>query len=194
MLFQIKQRRWLYLSLSILSLCLALTIIPARASLQILTTSTINVSASTSQPSNWLEQGRNLHSSGRFAEAVTAWQTAAQQYHTQGDRLNEALSLSYLSLAQQELNQWEVAQQSIEQSLKLLQTSIPSADAILWAQALNTQANLQLHTGKAETALESWQQAQKFYEQAGDKMGSLGSQINQAQALQSLGFYRRSKQ
>ncbi|MCC5610115.1 CHAT domain-containing protein [Nostoc sp. CHAB 5834] len=194
MIFPIKQRRWLYISLSILSLCLAITITPARASLQIPTTSTLNVSVSTSQPSNWLEQGRKLYHSGRFAEAVTIWQKAAQQYHTQGDRLNEALSLSYLSLTQQELNQWQAAQQSIEQSLKLLQTSIPSADAILWAQALNTQANLQLHTGKAETALESWQKAQKFYEQAGDTMGSLGSQINQAQALQTLGFYRRSKQ
>ncbi|MFN6528761.1 CHAT domain-containing protein [Nostoc sp. ChiSLP03a] len=194
MIFPIKQRRWVYISLSILSLCLAITITPARASLQVPTTSTLNVSVSTSQPSNWLEQGRKLYHSGRFAEAVTIWQTAAQQYHSQGDRLNEALSLSYLSLAQQELNQWQVAQQSIEQSLKLLQTSIPSADAILWAQAVNTKANLQLHTGKAETALESWQQAQKFYEQAGDTMGSLGSQINQAQALQTLGFYRRSKQ
>ncbi|MGJ5628365.1 CHAT domain-containing protein [Nostoc sp. CALU 1950] len=194
MSFPIKQRRWLYISLSILSLCLAVTITPARASLQVPTTSTLNVSASTSQPINWLEQGRNLYHSGRFAEAVTVWQTAAQQYHTQGDRLNEALSLSYLSLAQQELNQWEAAQQSIEKSLKLLQTSIPSADAILWAQALNTQANLQLHTGKAEIAIASWQQAQKYYDQAGDTMGSLGSQINQAQALQSLGFYRRSKQ
>ncbi|MEH1798318.1 MAG: CHAT domain-containing protein [Nostoc sp.] len=194
MTFQIKQCRWLYISLSILSLCLAVTITPAIASLQLPTTSTLNVSASTSQPTNWLEQGRNLYHSGRFVEAVTSWQTAAQQYHTQGDRQGEALSLSYLSLAQQELNQWEAAQQSIEQSLKLLQTARPPADAILWAQALNTQANLQLHTGKAETALESWQQAQKFYDQAGDKTGSLGSQINQAQALQSLGFYRRSKQ
>ena len=193
MTFQIKKCCWLYISLSILSLCLAVTITPAKASVQVPTTSTLNVSAST-QPNNWLEQGRNLYRSGRFAEAVTIWQMAAQQYYTQGDRLNEALSLSYLSLAQQELNQWQAAQQSIEQSLKLLQTSIPSADPILWAQALNTQANLQLHTGKAETALESWQQAQKFYEQAGDKMGSLGSQINQAQALQTLGFYRRSKQ
>ncbi|MEH1940488.1 MAG: CHAT domain-containing protein [Nostoc sp.] len=192
--FQIKQFRWLYISLSILSLCLAVTITPVRASLQVPTTSTLNVSASPSQPTNWLEQGRNLYRSGRFAEAVTNWQTAAQQYHTQGDGLNEALSLSYLSLAQQELNQWEAAQQSIEQSLKLLQTGKPSADAILWAQALNTQANLQLHTGKAETALASWQQAEKYYDQAGDKIGSLGSQINQAQALQSLGFYRRSKQ
>ncbi|MDZ8032441.1 CHAT domain-containing protein [Nostoc sp. DedSLP04] len=194
MIFPIKQRHWLYISLSILSLCLTVTITPARASLQIPTTSTLNVSVSTSQPSNWLKQGRKLYHSGRFAEAVTIWQTAAQQYHAQGDRLNEALSLSYLSLAQQELNQWQAAQQSIEQSLKLLQTSIPSADAILWAQALNTQANLQLHTGKAETALDTWQQAQKYYEQAGDTMGSLGSQINQAQALQTLGFYRRSKQ
>jgi tetratricopeptide (TPR) repeat protein len=131
---------------------------------------------------------------GNFTEAVKAWQTAAQQYHTQGDRINEALSLSYLSLAQQELNSWEAASQSIEQSLKLLQTTKPAADPILWAQVLNSQANLQLHKGKAEIALENWQQAQKYYEQAGDKVGSLGSQINQAQALQSLGFYRRAKQ
>ncbi|MEH1925181.1 CHAT domain-containing protein [Nostoc sp.] len=188
MIFQIKQTSWLYVSLSILSLCLAFTITPVKASAPVTTT------VLSSQPSNWLEQGRNLYRSGHFTEAVTIWETAARQYHSQGDRLNEALSLSYLSLVQQELNQWEAASQSIEQSLKLLQTSIPSADAILWAQALNTQANLQLHNGKAETALENWQQAQKYYEQAGDKMGSLGSQINQAQALQSLGFYRRSKQ
>ncbi|MDZ7962555.1 MAG: CHAT domain-containing protein [Aulosira sp. DedQUE10] len=190
MAFRIKQTRWLYVSLSILSLCLAFTITPIKASPPVTTTLVL----SASQPSNWLEEGRNLYRSGRFAEAVTVWQTGAQQYHTQGDRLNEALSLNYLSLAQQELNQWQAAQQSIEQSLKLLQTAKPPADAIQWAQTLNTQANLQLHIGKAETAIANWQQAQKYYEQAGDKLGSLGSQINQAQALQSLGFYRRSKQ
>ncbi|WGV25574.1 CHAT domain-containing protein [Halotia branconii] len=198
MAFSIKQNRWAYLCLSILSLCLAVTITPAKASVQLLAASTPNaqpsISLVSSQPNNWLEQGRNLYHSGRFAEAVIAWQMAVQKYQTQGDRTNEALSLSYLSLAQQELNQWGAARQSIEQSVKLLQMGKPSVDAILWAQILNTQANLQLHTGKAETALESWQQAQKYYEQAGDTIGSLGSQINQAQALQSLGFYRRSKQ
>jgi hypothetical protein len=60
-MFFIKQHRWLYLSLSILSLCLAMTITPARASLQVPTTSTLNVLASTSQATNWLEQGRNLY-------------------------------------------------------------------------------------------------------------------------------------
>lgn len=189
MAFSIKKRRWLYLSLSILSLCLAFTITPVKASSPV-TTPVL----SSSQPTNGLEQGRKLYRLGRFAEAVMAWQTAAQQYHTQGERINEALSLSYLSLAQQELSQWEAAKQSLTQSVKLLQTAKPSADAIVWAQILNTQANLEHRTGKAETALASWRQAQKYYEQAGDTIGSLGSQINQAQALQSLGFYRRSKQ
>jgi len=200
MVSRIKQSRWLYVSLSILSLCFTFTITPVKATPReaapsastppIITTSTLV----SSQPINWLEQGRNLHQSGRFAEAITAWQTAAKQYQKQGDRLNEALSLSYLSLAQQELNQWEAAGESIEQSVKLLQTTKPSADAIIWGQILNTQANLKLRTGDAETALASWQQAQKYYEQAGDTVGILGSQINQAQALQSLGFYRRSRQ
>ncbi|MEJ1932433.1 CHAT domain-containing protein, partial [Nostoc sp. NIES-2111] len=179
--------RWLYVSLSIFSLCLAVMMTPVKASVQLPTT-TLNA-----QATNFLEQGRNLYHSGRFTEAATAWQAAVQYYHNQGDRLNEALSLNYLSLAQQELNQWESAKQSIERSLELLQTSQP-ADAIIWAQVLNTQAKLQLHLGSTETALANWQKAQKYYEQAGDTIGSLGTQINQAQALQSLGFYRRSQQ
>jgi CHAT domain-containing protein len=190
MIFCIKHNRCLYICLIIVSLCLPVTITPAKASVPIQTTSTL----SNSQSTNGLEQGRNLYQSGRFAEAVIAWQTAAENYHTQGDRTNEALTLSYLSLAQQELNQWEAARQSIKESVKILQTAKPSFDAITWAQILNNQANLELRTGKAETALEIWQQAQKYYEQAGDNMGSFGSQINQAQALQTLGFYRRSKQ
>ncbi|BAZ40843.1 TPR repeat protein [Calothrix sp. NIES-4101] len=207
MAFRIRQTRWLYVSLSIFSLCLAFTIAPVKASspsglnsVPRQQTSPVNVSAiessviSVSQSTNLLEEGRKFYGLGRFNEAVTAWQTAVQKYQATGDRLNQALGLSYLSLAQQELNQWEAAQKSIEQSIKLLQTTKPSADAIVWAQTLNTQANLQLRTGKAETAIATWQQAQKYYQQAGDTTGSLGSQINQAQALQSLGFYRRSRQ
>ncbi|BCL37724.1 hypothetical protein NSMS1_41710 [Nostoc sp. MS1] len=165
---------------------------PAKGSVQ-LPTDTLNAPTLIAQASNLLEQGRNLYHSGRFTEAATAWQAAVQYYRNQGDRQSEALSLNYLSLAQQELNQWESAKQSIEHSLELLQTNQP-ADAIIWAQVLNTQARLQLHLGNAETALTNWQKAQKFYEQAGDTIGSLGTQINQAQALQNLGFYRRSQQ
>lgn len=192
--FPIKQSPWLYLILSIISLCLTLTITPVKASVTQQPLAPSAVILSSTQAQNWLEQGRKFYTAGQFTQAVTAWQTAAKQYHTQGDRQNQALSLSYLSQAQQELNQWEGAQNSIEQSLKILPTIQPPADAIVWAQILNTQANLQLRIGKPEIALASWEQAQKYYEQAKDTIGSLGSQINQAQALQSLGFYRRSRQ
>ena len=200
MIDPLKRYRWLSISLmSLLSLVLAITLTPAQASQPASQPTPSQLSATptpaflASQPVDGLEQGRTLYRSGRLEAAVSLWRTAVQEYQHQGDRLNQALGLSYLSLAYQELNQWEAAQQSIEQSLSLLQKA-PSADAILWAQALNTQASLQLHVGKAEAALATWQQAQRYYDQAGDTIGSLGSQINQAQALQSLGFYRRSKQ
>jgi CHAT domain-containing protein len=60
------------------------------------------------------------------------------------------------------------------------------------AQALNQQGAKYLAAGQAELALKSWKQAYKLYSQAQDPAGIIGSQINQAQALQSLGFYQQS--
>ena len=202
MIYFFKKCPWLYIGISFFSLCLALllplcwSINPATASWGV--SATVAVKAENSVNSNLikqdlLKQGRQLYRQGRFREAANIWQTAAKQYQMQSDTVNQALALSYLSLAQQELQQLSNSQKSIEGALKLLETTKPTANAIIWAQVLNTQASLQLHSGKAQAALASWQQAQKYYEQAGDKEGSLGSQINQAQALQSLGFYRRSK-
>ncbi len=61
------------------------------------------------------------------------------------------------------------------------------------AQTLNTQGKRQLEQGQPEIALKLWQQSETLYHQAGDAIGSLGSQLNQAKALQVLGFYRRSQ-
>ncbi|MEO1374123.1 MAG: hypothetical protein AAFW70_07360, partial [Cyanobacteria bacterium J06635_10] len=193
MIYRFQKRRWLYINLSFFGLCLALllplfwSINPATAYFE--DSSTVSVAQANS---NLLKQGRELYRQGRFTEAANVWQTAAKQYQIQGDTLNQALSLSYLSVVQQELQQLSNSQKSVEKALELLKTA-KTADAIIWAQVLNTRASLQLHSGKEQAALESWRQAQEYYEQAGDKQGSLGSQINQAQALQSLGFYRRSK-
>jgi CHAT domain-containing protein len=60
------------------------------------------------------------------------------------------------------------------------------------AQAFNQQGVRYLASGQADLALKSWQQAHRLYSQAKDPAGMIGSQINQAQALQSLGFYRQS--
>jgi CHAT domain-containing protein len=60
------------------------------------------------------------------------------------------------------------------------------------AQTFNQQGAKYLAAGQADLALKSWKQAYSLYRQAQDPAGIIGSQINQAQALQSLGFYRQS--
>lgn len=190
MISRSKHRRLLCFCLGVLSLSLSIAVTPAKATFQAPPATSAIVAA---QPASSLDQGRKLYQSGRFADAIALWQTAAQQYQTKGDTLNQALSLSYVSLAQQELSQWTEATKSIEQSIALLKAA-KGVDAVLWAQVLNTQASLLLHTGKAEIALETWKQAQTYYDKANDTTGSLGSQINQAQALQNLGYYRRARQ
>lgn len=184
------QRLLKYVTLGVASLSLAIAFSLAKATVAP-TASPAMPMAVERQLASPLEQGRNFYRAGRLAEAAEAWNGAARAYASQGDRANQALALSYLSLAYQELNQWDAAKDAIAQSLTLLEAG---AEPILRAQTLNTQASLLLHTGQAQAALETWQQAQRYYNEAGDEIGAFGAEINQAQALQSLGFYRRSQQ
>ncbi len=197
MMFRWPSRRWLMLALGLIGLYFAVTIhgVQAKPAAQVVPEAIAPATfAETAQsPQSLLDEGRQQYQAGRFAEAKTAWQAATQQYQRQGDRLNQSLTLSYLSLAYQDLAEWDAAQDAIDQSLSLLK-AVPNVEAVLWAQVLNVQASLLLHRGSAETALSTWQQAQHYYEQAGDREGSIGSQINQAYALQTLGYYRRARQ
>jgi CHAT domain-containing protein/tetratricopeptide (TPR) repeat protein len=137
-----------------------------------------------------LIQGKAAYESGNFTQAKENWILAIAQFRTQGDRPNQALSLNYLSLADQQLGQWQEAKQHIDRSLQLLDVS--SSPEVL-AQALNTQGSLQLAQGNGTEALASWSAAAKIYRQESDPVGIMGSQLNQAQALQQLGLYRRSQ-
>lgn len=140
-----------------------------------------------------LDQGRRFYQAGRFAEAAEVWDRTARSYQQRGDRLNQSLTLNYLSLAYQELGKWEPAQQAIAQSLSLLDESPGGISQQIFAQALNSRGSLQLSQGEAEAALDSWKQAEAVYQQVGDVTGALGSQINQAQGMQVLGLYRRAR-
>lgn len=62
------------------------------------------------------------------------------------------------------------------------------------AQILNNQGKQQLEQGKPDRALQLWQQSETLYHRSGDAIGVFGTQLNQAKALQALGFYRRSQE
>ncbi len=138
-------------------------------------------------PSNLVQQGRELYQNEQFSKAAEIWERA---YTEQGDRANQAMVLSNLSLAYQQLGQWEAATKAIASSLKLLQTT--NKNLPILAQALNTQGSLQLALGQSQQALNTWTQATTVYTQAKDETGINRSLINQSQALQALGFYRRA--
>ncbi len=145
-----------------------------------------------SQP---LQQGKQLYEAGRFFEAAALWEKAAKDYEAKGDFLNQALSLNYLASACQDLGEWERSRLAIEKSLNLLenQEELDLKGIGILAQALNNRGSLQLAIGQTEAALETWKQAEITYARAENETGKLGSQINQAQALQALGQYRRAK-
>jgi CHAT domain-containing protein len=148
-----------------------------------------------SNPFHLVQQGKNLYEAQRFTDAVGVWQQAAQVYQSQSDRLNQAKVFSFLSLAYQQLGQWEEANKAIALSLQLLKNNRLHQTKdfqLILAQALNTQGHLQLALGQPELALTTWRQATATYAQAGNEAGVNGSLINSAQALQNLGFYRRA--
>jgi CHAT domain-containing protein len=60
------------------------------------------------------------------------------------------------------------------------------------AQQLNQRGAEFLAAGKPDKALSTWQEAHQLYANLKDPQGTIGTKINQAQALQSLGFYRQA--
>jgi CHAT domain-containing protein len=160
---------------------------------------------SNDDPVQLVQSGKGFYQSGQYAAAVTVWQQAMQGFAGWGDRLNQAVVLSNLALAYQQLGQWPEANQAIADSLRLLQgqesatnsaTGQPGAQADglkLLAQALNIQGSLQLAQGQSEQALVTWQSATNAYQKTGDSSGAIRSLINQTQAFRALGLYPRAK-
>ncbi|MFP4653728.1 MAG: CHAT domain-containing protein [Phormidium sp.] len=151
--------------------------------------------AQSQEPGVLLRQGRAAYEAGEMTEAVRQLQAAARAYGERGEGLNQAIALNYLSLSQQQQGEWQGARAAIEDSLGLV--GVPDAQAgtdrqRVFAAALTTRGQLQLSLAEAEAAFESWQEAEQVYQRLGDAEGTVGSQLNQALALEALGFYRRA--
>lgn len=142
-----------------------------------------------------VEQGRKLYETGQLSEAVIVLQQATDAFNLQKDELGKSMALSNLSLVFKQLGQWEKAEAAITQSLNLLKNSqLKTHDfALILAQTLDIQGNLQLELGKTEQALDSWKQSANTYAEAGDEVGITRSLINQSMAQQALGLYRQAR-
>ena len=142
------------------------------------------------QPNTQLQNGQYFYQSGELLKAANAWKNAAAEFQSQGDILNQALVLSYLSLAYQQLGELQLAEATMNQSVVLITNQTLPKYKFILAQILNNQGELQFSQGKSETALETWKLSGSIYRELGDDIGKIGSEINQSRALQAMGFYR----
>jgi CHAT domain-containing protein/uncharacterized protein HemY len=137
-----------------------------------------------------LAQAKALYQAGEFLRATQVWQTVAAHFAAQKDTKNQSLVLSYLALTYQQLGETKKAEASMNQALAKIKNK---SDKFIYAQILNNQGQLLINQGKLEKALGSWQHSEKLYRESKDIIGQIGTQINQAQALQSLGMYPRAR-
>lgn len=112
------------------------------------------------------QQGRAHYEAAQYAEAVALWQQAIASFQSTGDRVQQAQTLSNLSLAYQQLGRWRQAEAAIQAALALLNSpdlSRSNQRLSLLAQAWDVQGRLQLSQGDAETAVTTWRQAAELY-------------------------------
>ena len=147
---------------------------------------------------NLLQQSQAYYDSQQYNDAIKLLQQAVGAFEAEGDKLGTAIALSNLSLAYQQLGQWQSAEQAIAASLKLLPApstkNIPHEAAQILAQTLNVRGRLQLERGQTQAALNTWQQTADLYGILEDEVGIIRSQINQAQAMRGLGMYLQAEE
>lgn len=154
----------------------------------------------TTEVQQLVRQGRDAYNLGRYSEAIKLLQLATtNNSDAPKEPLRErtqALIYSNLSLAYQQLGDWDAAQQQISASLQILHPSQSNQDSPtllkIYAQSLDIQSRLWYVRGKPEAALNSLRQAAEIYTRLGDEALSIGNTINQAQALQTLGLYQQA--
>jgi CHAT domain-containing protein len=141
-----------------------------------------------------MQSGKKYYDAGLFLAAAENLQQAVQIYQASGDISHQAQALSLMSLVQQKLGHWQEAKAAIDTSLNLLD-KLPSDKEFsrIHAQVFNSLGHWQLAQGQTEAALLSWEKAEKWYIQSGDRVSVIGIQMNQALALQALGLYRRAE-
>ncbi|WP_297087141.1 CHAT domain-containing protein [Thermoleptolyngbya sp. C42_A2020_037] len=139
------------------------------------------------------QSARLLYEAGRYREAIAQLETQLIDYRQTGDRLHEGLTLANLSLAHQQLGEWAAAERHMTEAVQLLNSLPPRTQPVqrAQAQALTILGRLQFARGQADAALESWERATALFQQVGD-LAAIDTQMNQAQALRSLGLYRRA--
>lgn len=168
-------------------LALILTTTHPGFSLEPPTTAT---SANTPVPS-LVQQGQLAYQTGDLQAAIAVWNQVLAQMPP--DSISAVMASSYLALIYQQQGQLAAAEAAMARVQARLHNPSSPIEPGWRAKLLNYQGQYALNRNNLSLALELWQQATVAYQKAGDVIGAIGSQLNQAIALKALGLHIRAK-
>lgn len=138
---------------------------------------------------NLEQQAQQLYETGQLQQAIPILEKLIATYQQENNLLGQGAAWRNLALIYQKLGELQSAQEAIATAIELIQTGENSK---LFAQALEVQGQIQLTKGQTEEALDTWKQATKIYEELEDLPNSTRSQINEVQALHTLGLHAQA--
>lgn len=153
-----------------------------------------NSAYSTQSSSILLQQGKDFYDKGQFSEAIDSLLKAESIFSNSEDILNLSITLSNLSLAYQQVGEWEKAKEKIHKAIGILEPKLQKSVDLqnLFLQALLVKNQLLFATGNPEESLKIWQKAASTFRNIKNNTGEITSQIYQSIALQELGLYREA--
>ncbi|MGK7951713.1 MAG: CHAT domain-containing protein [Xenococcaceae cyanobacterium] len=173
---------------------------------QLVSVKTTQQQSNSIEAQNLVQQGQEFYQAEQYREAIAKLEEAASLFARSRESKLEAITQSNLSLAYQQLGNWEKAQKAIAQSLSLLEFNYapnnPATGEIkqitpeklsIIAKVINIYGRLLYFQDNPQQALSSWQLVTKIAEQLNDNRGIITSQINQIQALLALGLAQEAK-
>lgn len=182
------------ISLSSCTIVRAIAFLPSET----FASSISETSVSLSLQEEKLHQGIERFQYEDYERAIALWEEAIELDNGLDNSLTRALLFSNLSLAHQHLSELEIAKEYIKKSLETFNhqemSTWLSVEWDYYAKALNTLGWLHLQQGYTQKALDVWQYTAQSYVKANNTSGIIGSQLNQAQALQSLGLSAQARE
>jgi CHAT domain-containing protein/tetratricopeptide (TPR) repeat protein len=146
-------------------------------------------------PGQWLRQATQAYQNQQYETAIALWEQAAEAFQIQEDGLREAIALGNQARALQALGQWSAADAAIQASLRRLEDLPPTpTHTQTRAQGLDILGQQYFETGQPRAALNTWTESADLYQSIAQPTAALRSRLNQAQALQALGFYRQARE
>ena len=153
-----------------------------------------NIPAQSQTATNSLiQEAQEYYHAGQFTSSLQLLEQVLEKFARENKILQQAQLQSLISLAHQQLENWQQAQEALDIGLNLLanQPDNHQKQQVL-GQLWNAQGHFYFHQEDNESALEAWKTAQKFYASISDRLGEKGTLVSISQALLHLGFYRRS--